>query len=118
MNIESPVGAGEGVQKLGNKSKRRQAWVYIRDAEGYICGIERKGIGYGRRRKNRRSREIRTKTAVDLEKVKQLRRGRYRARKRKKETATLSRKQSGQRNKCVLKVGKGGQRHERVCCGA
>lgn len=66
---------------MGNKSKRRQASVFIRDAEGYICGSEHRDIGYGRTQKNRCFRGRNTKTAVDREKMNQLRREHYRAKK-------------------------------------
>lgn len=66
---------------MGNKSKRRQGNVFIMNAEGYICGMERRDIGYGRRRKNHRPRERNTETVIDFETFKRLRREARRAKK-------------------------------------
>lgn len=66
---------------MGNRSKRRQSRVKVRNSAGYIVGVENRDMGHGSKTKNRSARATNTNTAADREEMNRLRREARRARK-------------------------------------
>ena len=50
---------------MGNRSKRRQSRVKVRNSAGYIVGVENRDMGHGSKTKNRSARATNTNTAAE-----------------------------------------------------